>query len=86
MTAASARVKGSSLPSSHGSEDKTIQERGRHPRGVRHLVQPPVRPVGRRSCGCGELTHGATVARAVDGQPRPIQTAGGSVGGGTKAI
>jgi hypothetical protein len=29
--AASARVKRSSLPSSHESEDKTIQERGRHP-------------------------------------------------------
>jgi hypothetical protein len=29
--AASARAKWSSLPSSHGSEDKTIQERGRHP-------------------------------------------------------
>jgi hypothetical protein len=30
--------------------------------------------------------HGATVARAVDGQPRPDQAAGGSVGGGTEAI
>jgi hypothetical protein len=29
--AASARAKRSSLPSSHGSEDKTIQECGRHP-------------------------------------------------------
>jgi hypothetical protein len=40
MAAASARAKRSSLPSPHGSEDKTIQERGRHPRGVRHLVRP----------------------------------------------
>jgi hypothetical protein len=38
---ASARAKRSLLPSSHGSEDKTIQERDRHPHGVRHLVQPP---------------------------------------------
>jgi hypothetical protein len=39
--AASARAKRSSLPYSHGSEDKTIQERTRHPHGVRRLVQPP---------------------------------------------
>jgi hypothetical protein len=50
------------------------------------LYNPPVRSVGRRSRGCGGPTHGATVARAVDGQPRPSQTTGGSVGGGTKAI
>jgi hypothetical protein len=41
MMAASARAKRSSLPSSYGSEDKTIQERGRHPHGVRRLVRPP---------------------------------------------
>jgi hypothetical protein len=39
-----------------------------------------------RSCGCGEPAHGATVARAVDGQPRPNQMTGGSVGGGAEAI
>jgi hypothetical protein len=50
------------------------------------LYGPPVRPVGRGSHGCGKPAHGATVARAVDGQPRPDQTAGGSVGGGTRAI
>jgi hypothetical protein len=41
MMAASARAKRSSLPSSYGSEDKTIQECGRHPHGVRRLVRPP---------------------------------------------
>jgi hypothetical protein len=79
--AASARAKWSSLPSSHGSEDKTIQERDRHPHSVRRLVQP----LGRRR-GCGRPAHGATVARAMDGQPRPNQAAGGSAGGGAKAI
>jgi hypothetical protein len=34
MAAASACAKRSSLPSSYRSEDKTIQERGRHPHGV----------------------------------------------------
>jgi hypothetical protein len=38
-----------------------------------------------RSHGCGRPAHGATVARAVDGQPCPAQVAGGSTGGGTKA-
>jgi hypothetical protein len=50
------------------------------------LYRPSVRPPARRSHGCGGPTHGATVARAVDGQPRPNQTVGGSVGGGTEAI
>jgi hypothetical protein len=39
-----------------------------------------------RSRGCGGPAHVATVARVVDGQPRPNQTAGGSVGGGAEAI
>jgi hypothetical protein len=39
-----------------------------------------------RSRGCGGLTHGTTVDRAVDGQPRPNQTVGGSVGGGAGAV
>jgi hypothetical protein len=38
-----------------------------------------------RSRGCGRPAHGTTIARAVDGQPRPAQAAGGSAGGGTKA-
>jgi hypothetical protein len=42
----------------------------------------------RRGKGRGRCrpAHGATVAHAVDGQPRPDQTAGGSVGGGAGAI
>jgi hypothetical protein len=50
------------------------------------LYDPPVRPAARESCGCGRPAHGATVARAVGGQPRPDQATGGSTGGGTKAI
>jgi hypothetical protein len=38
-----------------------------------------------RSCGCGGPVHGATIARAVDRQPRPDQAGGGSVGGGAEA-
>jgi hypothetical protein len=39
-TDASTSAERSSPPSSCESEDKTIQERGRHLHGVRHLVQP----------------------------------------------
>jgi hypothetical protein len=39
-----------------------------------------------RSHGCGRPAHGTTITRAVDGQPRPDQTTGGSVGGGARAI
>jgi hypothetical protein len=68
-----------SPPSPYGGEDNTIQARSRHLHGVRRLVRPPGR---RRSsvayggwrrrgrCGCGGHVHGATVTRAVDGQPR----------------
>jgi hypothetical protein len=38
------------------------------------LYDPPVRPTGRRSRGCGGPAHGATIARAVDAQPRPGQS------------
>jgi hypothetical protein len=92
MAAASARAKRSSLSSPHGSEDKTIQERGRHPPWRTTSCTTPrtvAEQCGRRrgrSHGCGGPTHGATVARVVDGQPRPDQAAGGSAGGGTKAI
>jgi hypothetical protein len=89
---ASARAKRSSLPSSHGSEDKTIQECDRHPpRRTTSCTTPQAaseqwgRRLGRRR-GCGGPAHGATVARAVDGQSRPVQAAGGSARGGTKAI
>jgi hypothetical protein len=50
------------------------------------LYGPPVRSAGRGSHGCGKPAHGATVARAAVRQPRPDQTAGGSVGGSTRAI
>jgi hypothetical protein len=90
--AASARAKRSSLPSSHGSEDKTIRERGHHPprrttscTTHRATSEQCGRRRGRRR-GCGEPAHGATVVRAVDEQPRPDQAAGGSAGGGAKAI
>jgi hypothetical protein len=70
--AASARPKRSSLLSSYGSEDKTIQERGHCPHGVRRLVRPPQaasEQCGRwrgRSRGCGGPAHD----QAVD-TPRP---------------
>jgi hypothetical protein len=73
-----AMVRRPSPLSSYGGEDKTIQARGRHLHGVRRLVRPPgwcwdsVDCDGRwrrGHCGCGGPTHGATVARAVDGQP-----------------
>jgi hypothetical protein len=38
-----------------------------------------------RSRGCDGPVHSATVVRAVNGQPRPHQAAGGSVGGGAGA-
>jgi hypothetical protein len=50
------------------------------------LYGPQVRPAGRGSHECGKPARGATVARAVDGQPHPDQTVGGSVRGGTRAI
>jgi hypothetical protein len=53
-------------------EDKTIQEHERRPCGVRHLGRSPG-------------AHGATVAHAVDGQPRPDQAAGGRIRGRARA-
>jgi hypothetical protein len=70
-----------------GSEDKTIQERGRRPRA--RMTSCTTLRCGRRrgrSRGCGGPAHDATVAHTVDGQPCPDQTAGGSVGGGVEAI
>jgi hypothetical protein len=49
------------------------------------LYDSPVRPATREKPWVWSTCAGATVARAVDGQPRPIQAAGGSAGGGTKA-
>jgi hypothetical protein len=42
------------------------------------LYDPPVRPAVRKGRGRSRPAHGATVARAVDGQPHPDQAAGGS--------
>jgi hypothetical protein len=75
----------SSPPSSYGGEDKNIQERDHHLRGVRRLVRPPGRrwssvPQMRQTCSwrdrrpCG----GRTAA--------PRLAAAGGTRGGTKAI
>jgi hypothetical protein len=73
MAATSARAKRSSLPSSHGGEDKTIQERGRHPHDGRCLVRPPGR---RRSCAAGGAggTTGAADLRTA--RPSPVRETG----------
>jgi hypothetical protein len=44
-------------------------------------------PLGyfQRSRGCGRPTHDATVARAMDGQPRSALVSGGNAGGDTRA-
>jgi hypothetical protein len=83
--AASARAERSSLLSSYGGEDKTIQERDHHPHGVRCLVRPPGQcrsssPWIRQTCArrdcrpCGGRTDAPRLA------------ATGGAGGGTKAI
>jgi hypothetical protein len=67
---ASARAKRSSLLSSHGSEDKTIQECVRHPHGVRRLVQPP----GRRwSSAAGDAGDTMDVAEPCTMRPSPVR-------------
>jgi hypothetical protein len=69
-TAASPRAERSSPLSSYGGEDKTIQERGRHLRGVRRLVQPP----GRRqssAAGCAGNAMDAADLRMT--RPSPVQ-------------
>jgi hypothetical protein len=47
-----------------GSEDKTIQERGRRPRGVRRLVRPPG-----AAAGAGEAVDAADLRTA---RPSPV--------------
>jgi hypothetical protein len=64
MSAASARAKRSSLPSSYGSEDKTIQERGRHPHGVQCLVRPPGRRQNSAADGAGDAVDVADLRTA----------------------
>jgi hypothetical protein len=59
------RAKMSSLPSSHGSEDKTIQECGRHPHGVQRLVCPPS-----TASGAGEAVD---VADPRTARPSPVR-------------
>jgi hypothetical protein len=76
-----ARVERSSPLSSYGGEDKTIQERDRHLRGVRRLVRPP----GRRRSSAPRMRQ--TYARH-DRRPcggltaAPRLAAAGGVGGG----
>jgi hypothetical protein len=67
--AASAHAKRSSLLSSlRGSEDKTIQERGRRPRGVQCLVRPPG-----AAAGAGEAMDVADLRMA---RPSPMRWTG----------
>jgi hypothetical protein len=73
--ATSARAKRSSLPSSYEGEDKTIQERGRHPHGVRRLVRPPVR---RRGSAAGDV--GDTTGRGRKPSPSSICTKKDGIG------
>jgi hypothetical protein len=50
------------------------------------LYDPPVRPAGRRSCGCGDLrTEQPPPVRWTDSHD-PGQTTGGSVGGDAEAV
>jgi hypothetical protein len=78
------------LPSYRG-EDKTIQEHGRHLHGVRRLVQPPGGVGATWPAAQGTLRMRQTCARrdhrSCGGRTAtPHLAAGGSVGGGTKAI
>jgi hypothetical protein len=89
--AITARAKRSSPPSSYGGEDKTIQEHGCHLHGVRRLVRPPGRCRNSAAGGAGDATDVVDLSTA---RPSPVWltdshaplAAGGSVGGGTKAI
>jgi hypothetical protein len=62
--ATSLRAKRSSPPSSYGGEDKTIQERGGHLRGVRRLVRPPRRRQSSASGCAGNATDAADLRTA----------------------
>jgi hypothetical protein len=65
-----ARAKRSSPPSSYGGEDKTIQERARHPHGVRRLVRP-LRP--RRSSEAGSVGDATDVADLRTARPSLVR-------------
>jgi hypothetical protein len=64
------RAKRSSPPSSYRGEDKTIQERGRHLHGVRHLVRPPGRCQSSTVGGAGDTTDVADLRTA---RPSPVR-------------
>jgi hypothetical protein len=84
-----------------GSEDKTIQERGRRPRDVRRLVPPPVRPPARekqwmwqtcarrdrRPCGGRIATpqQGGRRQRRRRRRGHPSRGTGHAVAGGTRS-
>jgi hypothetical protein len=68
--ATSPRAERSSPPSSYRGEDKTIQERGRHLRGVRRLVQPPRRRQSRAASCAGNATDAADLHTA---RPLPVR-------------
>jgi hypothetical protein len=68
--AASVRAKRSSVPSSYGSEDKTIQERGRRPHGIRCLVRPPGRCRNSAAGGEGDAMDVADLRTA---RPSPVR-------------
>jgi hypothetical protein len=82
-TAASAHAERSSPPSSYGGEDKTIQERDRHLRGVRRLVRPPGR---RRSSavGCTGNTTDAVDLRTAQPSPMRWTDSRAPLGGGRR--
>jgi hypothetical protein len=67
---ASPRAERSSPPSSYGGEDKTIQERGRHRRGVRRLVQPPRRC---QSSATGCIWNATDAADLRTARPSPVR-------------
>jgi hypothetical protein len=64
------RTKRSSLPSSYGGEDKTIQERGRHLHSVRRLVRPPGRRRNSATSSVGDATDVADLRTA---RPSPVR-------------
>ena len=81
------RTKRSSLPSSHGVRTRPSKNAAAAATPMTYdvLYDPQYDQWRGRSHGCGRPAHGVTDARAVDGQPRPDQVAGGSAGSGIKA-
>jgi hypothetical protein len=52
---------------------EAVPEHECRPRGVRHVVRPPVQPTAQGGPRRGRPVHGATDTRAADGQPRSAQ-------------